>query len=180
MSRSEGGAEQALVQRVKARLRDVPDFPRPGILFKDITPVLTDPQLFGDVVDWMSSGWRGVDRVVGIESRGFLFGTGMMMRMGVGLGLARKKGKLPFATVAVEYDLEYGKAELEMHVDAVEKGQKVVVVDDLLATGGTAGAAVALCRRLGAEVVGVGVLVELEFLRGRSRLDVPVRSLVTF
>ncbi len=172
-------ADDALAKRVMGRLRDVPDFPRPGILFKDITPVLTDPQLFGDVVDWMSDGWRGADRIVGIESRGFLFGAAMMSRMGVGLGLARKKGKLPFATIGVQYDLEYGKAELEMHVDAVERGQKVVVVDDLLATGGTAGAAVQLCRQLGAEVVGVCVLVELSFLDGRQRLDVPVRSLVT-
>jgi adenine phosphoribosyltransferase len=172
-------ADDLLARRVMAKLRDVPDFPRPGILFKDITPVLTDPQLFGDVIDWMAEGWRGIDRVVGIESRGFLFGAALMGRMGVGLGLARKKGKLPFATIGVEYDLEYGKAELEMHVDAVERGQRVLVVDDLLATGGTAGAAVRLCRQLGAEVVGVGVLVELSFLDGRDRLDVPVRSLVS-
>jgi adenine phosphoribosyltransferase len=172
-------ADDALAKRVMGKLRDVPDFPRPGVLFKDITPILTDPRLFGDVIDWMSEGWRGVDRIVGIESRGFLFGAAMMGRMGVGLGLARKKGKLPFATVGVRYDLEYGSAELEMHVDAVERGQKVVVVDDLLATGGTAAATIQLCRQLGAEVVGVGVLVELAFLDGRQRLDVPVRSLVT-
>lgn len=167
-----------LVADVGARVRDIPDFPKPGVLFKDITPVLHDPALFGRLVDWMSGGWGAVDVVVAVESRGFLFGAPMMERMGVGLALARKAGKLPWATVGVDYQLEYGAARLEMHSDAIKPGQRVLVVDDLLATGGTAAAAVELVRRLGGEVVGLCFAVELSFLQPRKRFDVPVRSLI--
>jgi adenine phosphoribosyltransferase len=169
-----------LAADVSARIRDIPDFPKPGILFKDITPMLADPPLFGRVLDWLAADWGPVDLVVGIESRGFIFGAGLVERMNAGLVLARKAGKLPWATVAVDYGLEYGAACLEMHTDAIHPGQKVLIVDDLLATGGTAAAAVDLVRRLGGQVVGFGFVIELGFLDGRSRLDVPVRSLVSF
>ncbi|MCA9492765.1 MAG: adenine phosphoribosyltransferase, partial [Myxococcales bacterium] len=143
-----------LATRVGARLRDIPDFPKQGILFKDITPVLTDPALFGEVIGWMSQGWDQVDRLVAMESRGFLFAAPMVQRMNAGMALARKKGKLPYATEAVDYALEYGTATLEMHVDAIAPGQRVLVVDDLLATGGTAEAAIRLIHELGGEVAG--------------------------
>lgn len=169
-----------LAARVAARIRDIPDFPKPGILFKDITPLLLDPQLFGQVVAWMGEGWGRIDRIVAMESRGFIFAAPLVEPLKAGLALARKKGKLPFATVGVEYGLEYGTARLEMHVDALKPGERVLVVDDLLATGGTADATVQLVRKAGAEVVGCCFLIELSFLDGRQRLDVPVRSLVTY
>ncbi|MEQ1566238.1 MAG: adenine phosphoribosyltransferase [Myxococcota bacterium] len=169
----------ALRDRVSARMRDIPDFPKPGVLFKDITPVLLDPQLFGDVISWMAEGWSGVDRIVAMESRGFLFAAPLVERMNAGLVLARKRGKLPYATVGVDYALEYGTAHLEVHVDAISPGQRVLVIDDLLATGGTADATIQLVRKTGGHVVGCCFLVELGFLKGRAKLDVPVRSLVT-
>jgi adenine phosphoribosyltransferase len=169
-----------LASRVASRIRDIPDFPKPGVLFKDITPLLLDPQLFGQVVAWMGEGWGRIDKIVAMESRGFIFAAPLVESLKAGLALARKKGKLPFATVGVEYDLEYGAARLEMHVDALRAGERVLVVDDLLATGGTADATVQLVRKAGAEVVGCCFLVELSFLDGRKRLDVPVRSLVTY
>jgi adenine phosphoribosyltransferase len=165
---------------VNAAIRDIPDFPKPGILFKDITPLLADPALYGRVLDWMAADWGPVDLIVGIESRGFIFGAGLVERMNAGLVLARKAGKLPWAKVAVDYGLEYGAATLEMHTDAIRPGQKVLLVDDLLATGGTAAAAVDLVRQLGGEVVGFAFVIELAFLDGRKRLDVPVRTLVSF
>lgn len=168
-----------LAARVSARLRDIPDFPRPGILFKDITPVLTDPDLFVDVTRWMGEGWGRIDRLVAMESRGFLLAAPLVGPMKAGLALARKKGKLPYETVCVDYALEYGTACLEMHTDAIRRGDRVLVVDDLLATGGTAAATIRLVRELGGDVVGCCFLVELAFLEGRARLDVPVRSLVT-
>ncbi|MBA2322166.1 MAG: adenine phosphoribosyltransferase [Deltaproteobacteria bacterium] len=171
---------ERLAAEVTAHIRDIPDFPKPGILFKDITPLLANPPLFGRVLDWMATDWGPVDLVVAIESRGFVFGAGLVERMNAGLVLARKAGKLPWATVAVDYGLEYGAASLEMHTDAIRPGQKVLIVDDLLATGGTAAAAVDLVRRLGGEVVGFGFVLELGFLDGRTRLDVPVRSLVSY
>ena len=168
-----------LSDRVSAVIRDIPDFPKPGILFKDITPVLQDPALYGEVVNWMGEGWGGVDKLVAMESRGFLFAPAMIGPLEAGLALARKKGKLPHETIEVSYDLEYGQATLEMHADAVSPGDRVLVVDDLLATGGTAAATVELIRKLGGHVVGCAFLIELSFLPGRARLDVPVRSLVS-
>lgn len=168
-----------LATDVSAKLRDIPDFPKPGVLFKDITPVLADPALFRRVVAWMGGGWGKVDKIVGMESRGFIFAAALVDRLDAGLAPARKKGKLPHATVDVEYSLEYGTATLQMHVDAVTPGERVLIVDDLLATGGTALATVDLVRRLGGEVIGCCFLVELSFLDGRSKLDCPVRSLVT-
>jgi adenine phosphoribosyltransferase len=170
---------QDLARRVADRIRDIPDFPKPGILFKDITPVLLDPALFRDVVAFLGDAWGRVDKIVGMESRGFIFAAPLVDRLGAGLVLARKKGKLPFATVAVDYSLEYGAETLELHTDAIDPGERVLVVDDLLATGGTAHATIALVRKAGGVVVGTAFLVELAFLDGRARVDVPVRSLLT-
>lgn len=171
-----------LADVVRSRIRDIPDFPKPGILFKDITPILADPDLLADVIAWFADYHRGtgVRHVVGMESRGFIFGAALAMHLGAGFVPARKKGKLPYDTVSVEYALEYGTAVLEIHSDAIAPGEKVLVVDDLLATGGTARAAVDLVRKLGGEVVACEFVIELGFLDGRQRLDCPVRSLLTF
>jgi adenine phosphoribosyltransferase len=168
-----------LSRRVADRIRDIPDFPRPGILFKDITPVLLDPGLFGDVVGFLGDAWGPVDKIIGMESRGFIFAAPLVERLGAGLVLARKKGKLPFATVGIDFELEYGIERLEVHTDAITPGDRVLVVDDLLATGGTAHATISLVRKSGGLVVGCAFLVELGFLDGRSRIDVPVRALLT-
>lgn len=173
---------QALVDAVKATIRDVPDFPKPGILFKDITPVLASPRIFHDVVNWVSGqvAGVGVDLVVGMESRGFIFGAAVAPQIHAGFVPLRKPGKLPWKIEAVSYDLEYGSATLEVHQDAIRPGDQVLIVDDLLATGGTAAASVELVRRLGGHVVACIFLVELDFLGGRSLLDAPVHSLVHY
>ncbi len=171
---------QTLAARVRSRIRDVPDFPKPGILFKDITPILDDPELYSGIIDWMSVGWGAIDKIVAMESRGFLFAPALIGPLDAGLALARKAGKLPYETRKVSYALEYGEASLEMHVDSISAGDRVLVIDDLLATGGTAAATVQLVRELGGEVVGCCFLIELAFLPGRSLLDVPIRSLVSF
>ncbi len=171
-----------LVEAVKATVRDVPDFPKPGILFKDITPVLADARLFTDVLNWVAGRLAGqrVDCIVGMESRGFIFGAAVAPRLHTGFVPARKPGKLPAETVSISYDLEYGSATLELHADAIAPGDQVVVVDDLLATGGTARATVDLVRRLGGVVVACVFMVELDFLDGRRHLDMPVHSLVHY
>ena len=169
-----------LVADVRQTIRDIPDFPKPGILFKDITPVLADPKLFSRVIDWMSLQFSDVDLVIGIESRGFIFGAALVEKLGKGLVLARKAGKLPHTTASKEYDLEYGTATIEMHTDSFKRGAKVLVVDDLLATGGTAHAAVSIARELGAEVVGCVFLIELDFLKGRQKLGCPSASLIHY
>jgi len=170
-----------LAADVKSTIRDIPDFPKDGILFKDITPVLTDTALFTRVIEWMSVAYGNVDKIVAIESRGFIFGAPMVERNEAGLVLCRKAGKLPHTTAARDYDLEYGTATIEMHTDSFKPGERVVVVDDLLATGGTAEACISLCKELGADVVGCLFLVELGFLEGRRRLHgTPVSSLVTY
>jgi adenine phosphoribosyltransferase len=157
---------------LKTHIRHVPDFPKPGILFYDVTTLLKDPQGFKLAIDSMSEGYhdRGISLVVGIESRGFILGAAVADRIGAGFVPVRKLGKLPAATVRASYDLEYGSDSLEMHKDAIEPGQKVLIVDDLLATGGTARATVDLVRQLGADVVGVQFLIELVELKGRDRL----------
>ena len=157
----------------RALVRDVPDFPKPGILFKDITPVLEDPKALREVVQLMAGKAReaGADVIVGIESRGFLFGVPVALELDLPFALARKLGKLPAEKIREEYDLEYGTNTIEMHADAIRPGQKAYLVDDLLATGGTAAAAARLVRRLGGEVVGYGFLIELAFLEGRKILD---------
>ena len=169
--------------RVRAAIRDVPDFPTPGIMFKDITPVLANPELVMDALEAMSAPFlnAGVTHVVGIESRGFIFGAPVAAALGVGFVPVRKKGKLPWQCEAISYALEYGEATIEIHRDAIQAGERVVIVDDLLATGGTAAATVALVRRLGGEVVEAQFLIELSFLNGRTPLGkVPVRSFLVF
>ena len=164
-------------------IRDVPDFPKPGILFKDITPILADPALFRRTIDHFAELFAGrhIDVVVGMESRGFLFGAPLALELSAAFAPARKPGKLPYQSVGVSYDLEYGSATLEMHTDAVAAGQRVLIVDDLLATGGTALATGQLVSQLGGEVVAYCFVVELGFLDGRARLGAtPVHSIVTY
>jgi adenine phosphoribosyltransferase len=157
---------------LKTKIRNVPDFPKQGILFYDITTLLRDPDGFRLAVDALETPYRdaGIDIVVGVESRGFILGAAVADRLGTGFVPVRKVGKLPAKTVRATYELEYGTDSLEMHVDAVAPGQRVLVVDDLLATGGTARATVDLVKRLGGIVHGVAFLVELTFLNGRSKL----------
>lgn len=151
-------------------IRDVPDFPRPGILFKDITPVLADAVAFADAIDAMATPWRdaGIDAVVGVEARGFILGAALARELGVGFVPVRKPGKLPAHTLSRDYGLEYGRDRLEIHADAMPAGARVIVVDDVLATGGTLKAAVHLVEQQGATVIGTGVLVELGFLAARA------------
>lgn len=161
------------VSTLKKLIRDVPDFPKPGILFRDITPLLSDPSGLALSIELMANPFRGkgIDLVVGAESRGFIFGTAVACCLSAGFALVRKPGKLPHNKVSMSYDLEYGKDTLEMHADSIIKGQRVVICDDVLATGGTMKACCDLVRKLGGNLVGVAVLIELEALNGRSRLD---------
>ena len=156
---------------LKKLIRDIPDFPQPGILFRDITPLLSDAQGLASVIDQMAEPWLGqVDRVLGIESRGFIIGAPVAYRLGVGLTIARKPGKLPHETVTADYALEYGTASLHMHVDSFAPATRVLIVDDLLATGGTAVAATSLVHKVGGTVVGCAFVIELKALGGRQRL----------
>lgn len=158
-------------QDLKRYIRDIPDFPKPGIIFKDITPLLADGPAFRAVVDALAAPYRGrVDMVLGIESRGFIVGSPVAYALGAGLAVVRKPGKLPARTFAAQYALEYGTDALEIHRDAFGHPCRVLIVDDLLATGGTASAAVELVERLGGEVVACAFVIELAFLRGRQRL----------
>jgi len=168
------------VQQLRDFLRDVPDFPKPGIIFKDITPLLGDADAFDRVLEAMAKPWQGmrVSHVVGIESRGFIVGSPVAARIHAGFVPVRKPGKLPWQTVGQSYALEYGTDTLEVHADAVGPGDRVLVIDDVLATGGTGAATISLIRNLGAEVVGFGVLVELGFLGGRSRIPVPFEAVI--
>jgi adenine phosphoribosyltransferase len=158
----------------RAYIRDVPDFPTPGILFRDVTPLLASPDAFAAAACAMADPFRDArpQKVLGIEARGFLFGTALARELHVGIVPARKPGKLPRATEGVSYGLEYGKDRLEVHADAFERGERVLIVDDVLATGGTAGAAADLAEKLGANVVGISVFIELGALGGRARLGV--------
>lgn len=161
------------VEALQRTIRDVNNFPKPGIVFKDVTPVLLDAPLFGQAIALMADPYRDarINRVVSIESRGFLFGAPLALALGAGLVPIRKPGKLPAATQRVEYALEYGTDALEMHHDAVQAGDRVLIVDDVLATGGTANAAAQLVGGTGAAVVGFSFLIELDFLKGRQRLQ---------
>jgi len=163
----------SLSEQVRERIRAVEDFPKPGVVFKDITPLLADGSLFERVTDWMVERFRSENptHVLAIESRGFIFGSPVAHRLGAGLVPVRKPGKLPWTTMRVTYDLEYGRDALEIHADALRAGDRVLIVDDLLATGGTAAAACTLVENLGAAVVGLCVAVELAFLQGRSKLE---------
>jgi len=160
------------IETLKAAIRDVPDFPKPGIIFKDITPILGDSDLFHGAVDILTERHRnkGVDKIAAIDARGFLFAGAMCDRLGTGLVPIRKKGKLPYKTYEETYDLEYGSATVTIHQDAFEKGERVVLVDDLLATGGTAAASARLIEQAGGEVVEIDFLIELAFLNGRKKL----------
>lgn len=175
-------SDQLTIADLRARIRDVPDFPQPGIMFRDITPLLADPASFRAVVDTMADPFRGAaDVVLAIESRGFILGAPIAYALGAGLALVRKPGKLPYTIEAEEYTLEYGSNTLEIHTDAVRPGQRVLLVDDLLATGGTVRAAANLVHRLGGEIVGVCVLAELSALNGRAGLDdLPVTSFIVY
>ena len=156
----------------RSRIRDIPDFPKPGIIFRDITPLLADREAFHAMVDCFVERYRGrADVVLGIESRGFLIGAAVAYGLGTGIALVRKPGKLPSQTYAARYELEYGTDTLEIHHDAIGKGHRVLIIDDLLATGGTASAAVELVRRCGGEVLACAFVIELGFLGGRRRLE---------
>jgi adenine phosphoribosyltransferase len=171
------------IDPLRAAVRDVPDFPKKGIIFKDITPILSDPALLRQSIDLFLARCRGkkIDKIVGIDARGFLFGSAVAYELGVGFVPIRKRGKLPYKTEIAKYSLEYGEAEMEMHIDAITRGERVVLVDDLLATGGTSAAAGALIKRSGAELLEAQFLIELEFLHGRQRLaPVPVTAFLKF
>ena len=168
---------------LKKAIREVPDFPKPGILFYDVTTLLRDPAALQKVVDLFVSEYenRNVELILGMESRGFIFGPPVACRLGAGFIPVRKPGKLPWKTRRVSYDLEYGKDALEIHEDAIAPGQKVLVLDDVIATGGTAAATVKMAREMGAEVVGAAFLIELTFLKGREKLaDTPLFSLLQY
>ena len=172
-----------IVQQLRAAVRDVPDFPKKGIVFKDITPVLNDPVLFRASIDLFLERCRGkkVDKIVGIDARGFLFGSAVAYELRVGFIPIRKRGKLPYTTETAKYSLEYGEAEMEMHTDAITAGERVVLVDDLLATGGTSAAAAVLIRKTGADLLEAQFLIELEFLEGRKQLEpTPVTSFLKY
>ena len=168
---------------IKGAIRNVPDFPEPGIQFKDITPVLANGPLFAGTIELLAQPHApgSIDSVVGIDARGFIFAAAVAVRLGAGFVPVRKKGKLPFDTHEESYDLEYGSNTVAIHTDAVLKGSRVLLVDDLLATGGTAAAAITLLEKLGAEIVEVSFLIELAFLDGRAKLgDANVSSLITY
>lgn len=169
------------LQIIRQHIRDVPDFPQPGILFRDITPMLSDPKAFGVAVELLARPFVGVDKVVAIESRGFILGAPVALALHAGLVPVRKAGRLPADTIHENYSLEYGVNILEIHRDAIASGDKVLIVDDVLATGGTVRAAANLIQRLGGEVTGVSLLIELAFLNGRKQLtDLDVRTILTY
>lgn len=158
---------------LKKKIRDIKDFPKKGILFRDITPILKNPEAFAYVTERFAKEFppRSYDLIAGIESRGFIFGAALAVRTGKGLAIVRKQGKLPGDTIAKSYDIEYGSATMEIQTDAIKKGERVLIVDDLLATGGTAQAATALVEKLGGKVVGMGFVIELDALDGRKKLS---------
>ncbi|MDX6740303.1 adenine phosphoribosyltransferase [Actinocorallia sp. A-T 12471] len=171
---------QPLPESILGLIRDVPDYPKPGVMFKDITPLLDDAVAFQSVVTAIAAAAGDVTKVAGLEARGFLLAAPVALALGVGVVPVRKSGKLPSETYAETYDLEYGTATIEIHRDALRPADRVLIVDDVLATGGTAAAAASLVRKSGAEVAGLSVLMELTFLGGRERLaDLPVHSLVS-
>jgi len=172
-----------ILQSVRAAVRDVPDFPKKGIIFKDITPVLSDPRLLRASIDLFLERCRGreMEKIVGIDARGFVFASAVAYELGVGFVPIRKRGKLPYKTEIAKYSLEYGEAEVEMHTDALTKGERVVLIDDLLATGGTAAAAAALIHKAGGELLEAQFLIELEFLEGVKQLEpIPVISFLKY
>jgi len=177
---SSAGTGDELTRLITTLVRDVPDYPQAGVVFKDITPLLADGKAFAAVIEALAETYGPVDKVAGIEARGFIFAAPVACRLGAGFVPIRKKGKLPGVTFAQEYDLEYGTATIEVLTDAFAPGERVLVIDDVLATGGTARATADLVQRAGAQVTGLAVLLELSFLNGRARLaDLPVSALLT-
>ena len=182
-SAAAGMAEKEIEERLRAAVRDVPDFPKEGILFRDITTLLLDPDVHRLAVEALATPFRSAppDRIMGIESRGFIFGSTLALELNAGFVLARKPGKLPHEIESASYDLEYGSDSIEVHKDAIRPGDRVLVFDDLIATGGTAAAACDLVERLGGEVAGVLFLIELTGLNGREKLgDRPVHSILRY
>jgi adenine phosphoribosyltransferase len=178
-------ADPGLAELIKAKVRDIPDYPQPGVMFKDITPLLADSGALAAVVQGLAAGQGqrgqpgGVDKVAGVEARGFILAAAVAIQLSAGFVPVRKQGKLPGPTYAQSYDLEYGSATLEVHQDAFAPGERVLIVDDVLATGGTAAATAQLVHTADAEVTGISVILELSFLSGRARLPhIPVRSLL--
>ena len=170
-------------KEIERAIRNVPDFPKPGIQFKDITPVLADARLFAGSIDLLTQKFQpgSVDAVVGIDARGFIFAAAAATKLHAGFVPVRKKGKLPYQTIEQDYALEYGHATVAMHVDALKPGARVLLIDDLLATGGTSAAAVKLVKKLGAQILEISFLIELKFLNGREKLKgLPVRSIVVY
>jgi adenine phosphoribosyltransferase len=171
------------IEKLRAAVRDVPDFPKPGIIFKDITTILKDANFFRQSVDLFLDECRHhkIDKIVGIDARGFLFGSAVAYELGVGFVPLRKKGRLPWKTETASYTLEYGEAEMELHIDAIERGEKIVLIDDLLATGGTSASAITLIKKVGGDLVAAIFLIELEFLHGRKKLEsTPVVSFLKY
>jgi len=174
---------EAMIDMLKGKIRDIPDFPKPGVVFKDITPLLADSRTFRAALDLLGDRYldRGIQVVVGVEARGFIIGSALAYKLGAGHVLIRKAGKLPFRTHRAVYQLEYGTDTLEIHEDALEAGTRVLIADDVLATGGTVGAAVDLVNKLGGDIVEIAFLVELTFLKGREKLaDYPLFSLIQY
>src|SRR5713101_4159199 len=171
------------LEKLRAAVRDVPDFPKAGIVFKDITPILADGALFRASIDAFLEQCRGknIDKIVGIDARGFLFGSAVAYELGVGFVPLRKKGRLPYKTERAKYSLEYGEAEMELHIDAITRGEQIVLIDDLLATGGTSASAATLIKKIGGHLVEAIFLIELEFLHGRQKLEpTPVTSFLKY
>ena len=174
---------QPTVADIECAIRNIPDFPKPGIQFKDITPLLADAKLFSGSIDLLTNNFKPgqVDAVVGIDARGFIFAAAAAVKLRAGFVPVRKKGKLPYKTHEQDYDLEYGTNTVAIHTDAVKPGSRVLLIDDLLATGGTAAAAAALLKKIGAQILEINFLIELSFLKGREKLKgYPVRSLVVY
>ena len=167
------------IKHLKNSIRNIPDYPKPGIQFKDITPILQDPELFGNVIDIFYDRYKSekIDVILGIESRGFIFAAPLALKLGCSLAIARKTGKLPYKTISAEYSLEYGVDALELHIDAIKSGERVLIVDDLLATGGTAKATGSLVDKLGGTIMSYAFLIELEELKG-TELVQPVFSMI--
>jgi len=171
------------IEKLRLAVRDVPDFPKKGILFKDITPILSDGMLFRASIDVFVQQCRSksIDKIVGIDARGFLFGSAVAYELGIGFVPLRKKGRLPYKTESARYSLEYGEAEMELHIDAIKDGEKIVLIDDLLATGGTSASAATLIKKVGGDLIEAMFLIELEFLNGREKLrPIPVTSFLKY
>lgn len=171
------------IDKLRTGVRDVPDFPKKGIIFKDITPILKDGELFRASVDLFLDQCRGrkIDKIVGIDARGFVFGSAVAYELGIGFVPLRKKGRLPYKTESAKYSLEYGEAEMELHIDAITRGEQIVLIDDLLATGGTSASAATLIRKVGGDLVAAIFLIELDFLHGREKLvPTPVISFLKY